>query len=268
MLKLIAISVVFISLISCKNEPKSNAQQTEFDKSFLWNFTEIKDSRYSYEMTSIDEETFAKDTESQTIKTEIIGDLVVSSRGDRTAALLISNAEKTIFSHTDKGEWSPANPLALGESFVGELNQNSMFHEDRLDAIWNAYLPLPLDEITEGESYKLTMNLPVGIESFKYVNGFNTLTFKGYKTIQNRKCIVLEGNIDVAEVDDLDFKGKYEHSMKGKGTYYFDAKEHIFVQADVEITVDRQVESADEKAGLYINRNITEKFSLLLKSDD
>ncbi|MGB1040335.1 MAG: hypothetical protein ACPGVD_05645 [Flavobacteriales bacterium] len=258
----------FMLLTSCNVEPKKSSKKTVFDYNFLWNFSEPKYISYSYEMTSIDTETYVRDSAPHTIKTEIVGDMVITSQGKRTGTLSTVNLTKTIYDFTDKGEWSPAKPQSIGTNIVGELKQYSQFNNTRLDAIWDAYLPLPLEEIKEGESYELSMKLPEGMENNKYVRGFNTLTFKGYETIQNRKCIVLTGNIEVKDSDELEFEGEVTHYMTGNGTYYFDPKEHIYVKAEVETTLVRKVDSGigeDIKKDLFLDRTINETFKIELK---
>ena len=261
-----SIILILVLLVSCSGEPKPKKTVNDFN--FLWNFSESKYLTYSYEMTSIDKETYVRDSAPHTMKTEIIGDMVITSQGNRTGVLSTVNLTKTISNLTDKGEWSYAEPRPLNNSIVGELTQYSQFNNTRLDALWDAYLPLPLEEIKEGESYKLRMSLPEGMENNKYVHGFNTLTFKGYETIQNRKCIVLTGVIEVKDADELEFEGEHIHFITGTGTYYFDPKEHIYVKAEVKITLVRKVDSGikeDVKKDLFLDRTINEAFKIELK---
>ncbi|MFT6503808.1 MAG: hypothetical protein ACJASQ_003946 [Crocinitomicaceae bacterium] len=273
-MKAFQFSIILFSLFliaSCSSPEKPGIEEEVIEKmkyDFLWDFREIETFKYSYEVTSIENEALVRGEEGYSIKTEIIGDMIVDSHGDWTASISIEDGSKTLFSLTDDGKWSPAKPQIISKSQIGKLTQYSKFNDSRLDALWDAYLPLPLEEIEIGQKYKLIMTMPVSLEDNKYIRGQNVLTFMGYETIQNRKCVVLAGKIDVSQQDELEFEGEYSHSLKGTGMYYFDTKDHIYVGADVEITLSRKVDSGpkeDVKEDLFLESQIIETFKIRLK---
>lgn len=265
---LILCSIFLMASCSSSEKPGNDEEIKEKLKyNFLWDFSVIDTFKYSYEITSIENEALTRGEKNYSIKTEIIGDLIVDSHGDYEASISVQNGSKTMFSLTDEGDWSPAKPQIISKSEIGKLTQYSKFNNPRLDALWDAYLPLPLEEIKIGEEYSLNTTMPVSIEDNKYVRGQNTLTFIGYETIHNRECAVLKGEIDVSEQDSLEFEGKYIHFMKGTGTYFFDTKDHIFVSAFVEITLDRVIDSGlkdDTKEDLFMHSLLTETFRIEL----
>lgn len=266
---LIVLGLFLVASCSSSDKPGTDEEvngKLKYD--FLWDFSEIETFTYTYEVISIENEALTRGEEGYSIKTEIIGDLVVDSHGDYEASISIQDGNKTMFSLTDDGEWSPAKPQIISKSEIGKLTQSSRFNDSRLDALWDAYLPLPLEEIKTGEEYRLIMTMPASVEDNKYIRGQNVLTFRGHETIQNRKCVVLTGNINVSQQDELEFEGEYSHSLKGTGTYYFDTKDHIYVGADVEITLSRKVDSGpqeDIKEDLFFESQILETFKIRLK---
>lgn len=271
---LLFFSVVAVAVLLNACSPGSQSEESEEVKdplngyTFLWDFTLPREIKYEYEMTSITSESFGRNDESYMIKKMTTGDFIVKSSGDQKADVSIVNAEEVLFSLSEDGSWSPAKPMPVNRLEIGSLKQYSRFEDPRLDAVWDAFLPLPLEELDVNESYELKMRLPVSMEGGKYVHGKNSLTFAGYETILGTKCIKLKGEIDVSDIDPLEFGGTYEHSLEGEGTYYFSADDHMFVQVNAEIILKRLVDSgevADAKNDLYMKSEITDAFKITLK---
>lgn len=264
--------LVALLFTACAADPKTNEDSSESDPlngyNFLWDFNGNKEFRYDYDMTSVTTESRAKEEEPYTIKEQTVGDFLVKSKGNREASVSIQNVLKTMFSQTEEGDWSPAKPRSSNAMDIGVLKQYSKFENERLDAVWDAFLPLPMEEIKEGETYSLKMKIPVTMENRKYVRGTNQLTFDGYETILGKKCIKLQGTIDVSELDPIEFSGIYEHSLMGTGVYYFSPEDHCFVQADVELKLRLFVDSSEESDPMgqfYVNAEYTDVFKIRMK---
>lgn len=272
LISFIALVITFYLFYSCSESSNKSLNKAKEDPlkgyMFLWNFSGIKETKYNYELIKETTETYEKGTAPYSIKESTIGDLIVSSNGNRNATVYVSNVENTFYSLTDENEWSPAAPRSISQLKIGDLKQYSRFEHEGLDVFWDAFLPLPLEEIKKGEQYKLKMKIPVNIEQFKYVRGTNTLTFSEYKTINNKKCVVLKGEIDVSDADKLDFQGVYKNSLKGHGTYIFDPEDHVFVNAEVEITSESYIDNTevkDQSKKIFMNSTIKQTFKISLK---
>ena len=143
------------------------------------------------------------------------------------------------------------------------MRPNGTFRNADTDALFDLLFPLPSRNLKDGESDSIFMKIPFNLNGLKlYSKGYNTMTFSGFKIVQERKCVVLESTIDVSKLTlPKTLHGKYRNSTKGSATYYFDLKRHCYVGADIHVVMDIMADSQGR------TQNDTEIFSSLMSDN-
>lgn len=205
--------------------------------SFEWDFDNPKKFIYSFQQT-VEAENIMGQTP---IHSSIIanGLLTVKVKENQLADVSLTKTKGAMVYYKEDG--SPRDTLhqQFPTIVVQDMQSNGQFKSFSKDNPFDVLFPLPLENLQEGETYQLPMKIPFNANgSPLQVEGFNTLTFIGYQMIEGRNCAVLEGivQIDQLEVPE-ELEGEYASSTTGRGLHYFDVENHYYVGTDLELTM-------------------------------
>lgn len=234
----ITFPLLFILLVSCAHT------QTNEPTSFQWNFSTKKKLIYSFKQIVHVENSANKSEQPEKTDVTGIGQLAIQVTDNNSAELMISDLKMEIVSYRKDGSirdtLKPA-PQNLGP--IG-MNSNGTFTDKDVDVLFNVLLPLPSTLLQPRDSEKMPMKIPfIANETKALCIGANTLTFIGFKEFQERNCAMLEGIIDVSDLQVPDeLKEQYKFKTTGNAKYYFDVEDGLFVGADVEMTMDMLID--------------------------
>ncbi len=279
-MKKIIYSLSILFLASCANNSKTeetttnneaSSELTEVsddttDKKFVWDFKSPKKYTYIFDQTSNAEHSTHKGAEAEKIFISANGKLSIRAKEQNLADLSFTDMEsKMVNSITADTSVNKTPPMVLQDL----KPDGSIEGPSDSEILLRLIMPLPLEEINEGESNKVPIKFPINANGSRlFTKGFNTLEFTGYETYLGRKCAVLKGVINVSDLNvPEEVKGEYKCSITGTATYYFDVKHHLYVGAEVntETMVLMDIDEENGELGLYYNTKNIDTYSLKLE---
>ena len=228
---------------------------TSSSSSFEWDFDQPKKFTYSFKQTLEAENKMGKDLDPMNYSMQANGWITVQVKDNQLANVSLKNAKAAMVYQNPDG--SPKDTLhqPLPAVVIQNMQPNGQFKDAPKENPFDILFPLPLEELKEGATYALPMKMPFNANgSPLYIEGFNTLTFTGYKEVAGINCAVLEGIIQVDQLDiPEEIEGEYASSMMGKGFYYFDTQNHYYVGADVQATIQMSSKTSTAMQGEQFN---------------
>jgi hypothetical protein len=272
-IKKITFTIGTLLLLSCGDEITVEESKEDGSKNteFIWNLSEEKKYTYSYSQTVKVEN---KRSQSGPVSKSFMtgnGNLYVRVRPDSLADLSLANIKMKMIMFNDDGSPRDTVTHVAPTNVVQGMKPNGNFSQANTDILFDVLLPLPSRDLKKDESDKIPLKMPFNANgSLLLVEGFNTLTFTGFKMIKGRNCAVLKGKIDISNLEiPEELKGEYKSSTIGNATYYFDLKDHCYVGADINMvmTVMMNTESDDPNDfGMYMNMKSDNVFKIRLES--
>lgn len=223
--------VLTLFIIGCntnetKKEFKKTTETKENNYDFIWDFNSKKEFLYSYKHISNVLTKMSENNPADKLSITANGILKVKVKENNLADMNLTDvtAEMTKFDTYGKLlDTKSKNSLDYGG--ITDMTSKGNFKNPNQIPLFDLFFPLPSKALRIGESDKSSMD----------TENVYQLTFDGFKTIDNRKCAVLKGKIEMPnqKVPDL-LKGVYENSNSGSGTYYFDLEKSHYIGADIE----------------------------------
>ena len=261
-----------LSVIGCGNDNRTSegGGDGSNNKEFIWDFSEARKYSYSYSQSVNVESQLSR--EGALSKTTITGSgkLNVLVKPNDVAEITLKDIETKMSTYNEDGSTGKTSSRVLPATVVQGMKPNGRFDQPNVNPLFDLLFPLPSYDFKEGESDKIPMKIPYNANgSSLFIEGFNTLTFEGYETIEGRKCAVMKGVIDVSKLDIPDeIEGNYEGSTTGNATYYFDLEDHCYVGADIhmvmDVFADRETKGEDD-FGMYMKMKSDNVFKIRLQ---
>jgi hypothetical protein len=270
MLKIL-LGLTTLILISCGSQNLHSNDTTQLsDKMFEWDFSKKRKFVYSYYQTVNGENKMDKDRPANKTYLTGTGYLNVRVKENNLADLSITDLEIEMISFNKDGTPEDTTSNKSGNTVVQDMKPDGSFSDPNTNFLFDMLLPLPSISLKIGESEKIAMQVPFNANGSRLISkGFNKLTFTGYETIDNRKCAVLKGDLDVSILDvPEELKGEYRSATTGKATYYFDVENHYYVGADIQMRseVMMDTETGDEDDfGMFMDMSSNNVFKIRLE---
>ncbi|GAB5418027.1 MAG: hypothetical protein Crog4KO_31070 [Crocinitomicaceae bacterium] len=266
------IAIVMLSSCSIENNPTSEEKKSDGSNNteFIWDFSKEKKYVYSYSQTVNAENQMSKNGSISKSFMAGNGNVNIRVKSNDLADLSLTNLELSMVSFNDDGTPRDTTTDMMPTNVVQDMKPNGRFGEPSTDVLFDMLFPLPSYDFKEGESDKIPMKMPFNANGSRlFSEGYNTLTFSGFKTIEGRKCAVLKGEIDISKLEipeELD--GDYKSSTTGNATYYFDLKEHCYVGADIHMIMDIMMDSEtdnEDDFGMFAKMKSDNVFKIRLE---
>lgn len=270
-MKKILFGLSIMVLVSCGNE---NARLTDVDRStksqFQWDFGKPKKIIYSFSQTVNGENKMAKDDPAEKNHMVASGHLNVRVKENNLADLSLTDINMTLIDFEEDGTPVDTITQEVPPNVVQDMKSDGSFDHSISDLQFGILFPLPKKSLEKGESDHYPMKMPFNIKgSHLFAKGQINLTFTGYKEMEGRNCVTLEGDIDISELNvPEELKGEYKCSTTGNGTYYFDLVNGYYVGADIQLTMHVMMNTAtdnDDEFGSYIEMKSDNVYKIRLE---
>jgi|GEM_PF-1585944 len=246
-MKKILLVALFIALLSCGNEKES----------FQWNFDSNSKYIYSFSQITNSENKMKKDEKSNKSYISGNGKLVINGKSENLADLSFEEIKVKLKNDFSNDTISDTQP----NSIIQDLQSNGTFQmTSTANDFVRVLLPLPNKKLSIGDTCRVSLNVPFTINgSLISSKGFNTLTFSKYEEIDGHKCAVLNGEINVSQLDLPDnFEGNYKLTEIGNGTYYFNIEKGYFIKSKVKFDLTTLADNED----LYMSSNSSNEYEI------
>ncbi|WP_405377760.1 hypothetical protein [Nonlabens sp. Asnod3-A02] len=246
-MKKILLVAILITLLSCGNEKES----------FQWNFDSNSKYIYSFSQITNSENKMKKDEKSNKSYISGNGKLIINGKSENLADLSFEDIKVKLKNDFSNDTISDTQP----NSIIQDLQSNGTFQmTSTANDFVRVLLPLPNRKLSIGDTCRVSLNIPFNINgSLISSKGFNTLIFSKYEEIDGHKCAVLNGEINVSQLDLPDnFEGKYELTEIGNGTYYFDIEKGYFIKSKVKFDLTTLADNED----LYMSSNSSNEYEI------
>lgn len=259
-------------LIGCNSEEtKENSSNYSENKDFIWDFSTKKTFVYSYSQKVNSSNKMDKNDLKSKSYISANGLLKVRVKDNSMADLSLIDIKSKIVSFDEKGEpkgdtienTNPAN-------VIQDMKSDGSFSDQNANIMFDILFPLPSTDLKMNESEKIALQMPFNANGSRLISkGYNNLTFKKYETIENRKCAVLEGTIDITKFEiPEELKGDYKNATTGLATYYFDLENHFYVGADIQLLMEMMMNSEsedDDNFGMFMEISSNNLIKVRLK---
>ncbi|MDD2476284.1 MAG: hypothetical protein PHI32_10265 [Dysgonamonadaceae bacterium] len=182
-----------------QNNTRSNKNE---ETKFSWDFSKPKKLIYSYSQIINNETKMSRDEPTDKAYMNAIGNLNVKIKDNNLADLSLTNIEIKSVDFDKDGNPQDTMIQKAPPQVIQDMEPDGSFSDSNIDIMFKILFPLPSKDLKEGEKDKVAMQTPFNANGSRlYVKGFNTIEFSGYKTINDRECVVLNGIIDISEMD-------------------------------------------------------------------
>lgn len=268
----IILGITILILASCGIEKStnktidSNAENT----SFIWDFSKKKKFIYSFTQTVNNENKMDKDRPSDKTIMNGKGFLNVRVKENNLADLSLTDLEIEMIMFNEDGTPRDTMSNKTPATVIQDMKPNGSFSDPNSNILFDILFPLPSTDLKIGDSEKIAMQIPFNANgSILFSKGFNELTFKGYETIDGKKCAVLKGKMDISKLEiPEELKGEYKSSTTGVATYYFDLKNNYYVGADIQMLMEVMMDSETEDEndfGMFMEMTSDNVFKIRLE---
>jgi len=222
MKKITIICSLLISFLSCKNNKES----------FSWNFDAKTKYAYSFSQTSRSETKMNKDEKSNNNFITGTGKLLINGKSESLADLSFEGIKVKVKNDLSNDTIYETQPNTLIQDF--QSNGRFVMTSNANDFV-RVLMPLPNKNLSVGDICKIPLTIPFNVNgSLISSKGYNTLTFLKYEVIDGHTCAILNGDIQVSQLDlPEDFEGNYQLSEIGNATYYFDIENGYYIKSKV-----------------------------------
>lgn len=245
----------FILLIASCGQQNTNSETSNNSK-FTWDFTKQRNLIYSYYQIVNNENKMSRNEPANISKMTALGNLKIKIKDTNLADLSLIDIEMNSVDFDSDGNPRDTMTHKAPLQVMQDMKPDGSFSDSNIDIMFKLLFPLPSKDLNKGESDIVEMQMPFNANGTRLIaKGFNTLEFSGFETIQERKCAVLNGVIDISDMKvPEELTGEFKNSTTGKATYYFDLEDKIYVGADIDMTMEAfmDTESEDESIrGMY-----------------
>ncbi|MEO9531836.1 MAG: hypothetical protein ABJG68_13735 [Crocinitomicaceae bacterium] len=252
----------------------SNCTNREPGTTFEWDFSSPKKFIYSYSQIIHGENQFEKNSPLDKVDMTSNGFLNITVKENQLADLSLTDMEVHMQTYDHDG--TPNTPIdqKAPSTVIQEMNSKGKFKVESSDIIFDILFPLPPNDLKEGESCEIPLSMPFNANgSILSVKGQHVLSFVGYEELNGYDCAVLEGELEISEIDKpSELIGKYENNTTAISKYYFSLEYGHYVGADVKLTINALMDNTgDENAifNFYMNSTSENIFEIrLLEIED
>lgn len=253
-MKKIIYGFLILIIASC-GQQNTNSDSSK-DSKFTWNFSKPKKLVYSYSQTVNNENKMSRNELADVSKMTAIGNLNIKIKENNLADLSLTDMEMNSVDFDSEGNPRDTMIQKAPPQVMQDMKPDGSFSSSDIDIMFKLLFPLPSKDLNNGETDKVEMQMPFNANGSRLIaKGYNTLKFSGFETIQNRKCAVLIGTIDISDMKvPEELAGEYKNATKGKATYYFDLQDKLYVGADIDMTMEAFMDSESEdenNRGMY-----------------
>lgn len=204
--------------------------------SFVWDFSSAKNLTYEYKQQVKNTNVMAEGESPMIMTMGAEGKLIVQIKEDNSADILMTNLFGTMVELDENGEEKNSFSSEFPEQKIQGMDSLGNFDNENQDVLFDLLFPIPPNKMSNGDVEDIAISFPFNANGrLLNVEGFNSLEMIGYESVEGQGCAVLEGNIDISDLEiPDDVKGEYDAHCSGKGTYYFDTKNGHYVGADLE----------------------------------
>ncbi len=230
-------------LISCGQQTDqrqtNKVLNSEGEANFVWNFENPKTIIYHYSQEVANRFVIGEEGDDQNTQTSADGTLKVVVKESNMADLNLQVS--TSFVYPKMGDtMKRENP----PTYVQDMAADGSIDDNNTETMFKMLFPLPSSSLGIGETVSIPMKIPLRTTgTVLYTKGNLALTYVGDTVLLERKCAMLEGIIDVTDTkipDGMD--AKVDGGTTGKGKYYFDLKDGLFVKVTVNMTMEYTIE--------------------------
>lgn len=266
--------IALVLLSSCGNDNtlkvEDNNSNGSSNTEFIWDFSKEKKYVYSYSQTVNAENQMSKNGLTSKSYMTGNGNVNVRVKSNNLADLSLTNIEMSMIMFNEDGTPRDTMTNTVPANVVQDMKPNGSFGQENVDVLFDILFPLPSYDLKDGESDKILMKIPFNANGSRlFSEGYNTLTFSGYKTVEGRKCAVLKGKLDVSKLKiPEELEGQYKSATTGSATYYFDLKEHCYVGADIHMVMDIMMDSEtgnEDDFGMFAKMKSDNVFKIRLE---
>ncbi len=245
-MKKLLLGLTLVFLASCGNKNKQ-LESTEF----ILDFSNQKKYIYSYSQTSLSETQWETDEPSHKTKSDANGDLNIRIKENNLADLSITNLKTNLITLDINGFENDTISNTAQTMVIQNMNQKGAFENNSHNIMFDLIFPLPTKNLKIGETDKIPMQIPFNVNGSKlFVKGFNEIEYSGTKKLNGMECAVLNGKIDISEIEiPEELESTYESTTTGNGTYYYSLKNQYFVGADIKINMATSSNPKSKKSG-------------------
>ncbi|KAB2807720.1 hypothetical protein [Phaeocystidibacter luteus] len=255
-------------LTGCGNDGNSSSSSSGATN-FEWTLTEGSRYTYDYSHTTETMHQWAADEEPMRATLLMDGSIeIIGSAADR-GNLNTTNTVVRMIDYNDEGAPVDTMLQELPSNRIEGFASNGSLTGDMSGLYTNYLFPLPPDVIAQGgTSTKAFTTVAKTAEQDYDAKGTNTLTFTGFEQMNGRNCAVLTGDIVFTEVALPEGEvGERSYTVEGKGKYYFDVENGLYVKSSVEITthifVNTKIPENDGR-GYFMDRVTVDSYEVNL----
>lgn len=250
----IAIFLLTILLASCGQQTDQSqmdrASNSESASQFLWDFGKPKTIIYSYTQNVTNTFVIGEEADNKYAYTSAEGTLRVDVSESNMADLKLQ-VSTSFVAPSSEDTVKHENP----PTFVQGMAPDGSMEDDNAETLFKMLFPLPPTFLEIDKTAMIPMKIPLRTTgTVLYTKGSIGLTYVGDTVLLGRKCAMLEGVLDVTDTkipDGMD--AKVEGGTTGKGKYYFDLHDGLFVKVILDMTMEYTIEM--EPTGNMFNGN-------------
>ncbi|MEP2990928.1 MAG: hypothetical protein ABJN61_11665 [Flavobacteriaceae bacterium] len=261
--------LILVFLMGCNNADK----QVE-STAFILDFSSQKKYVYSYSQSSKSEAQFEKDEPFNKTKSYANGNLNIRVKENNLANLSVTNLKANLITFDNDGVAKDTTSNNVPTMVIQNMTQQGTFEDSNHNILFDLIFPLPTKPLKVGETENIPLQIPFNANGSKlFVKGFNAIEYSGIKIIDGKECAVLNGIIDISQIETPEeLATNYESSTTGTGTYYFSLLDKYFMRAEIRINMITFSKPKTEESvndGLYGNmKNSSEIIAQLIEIEE
>lgn len=247
---------------STQHELESSTADTSESSGFRWHLENGRSYVYSYTQQVLISQRTAKAEEPDEVRANTMGKLKFRAKeGELADVSMVDMEVMAIEEGRDTVRQTPPDLVVQGMASDGS------FKTKDTESLFKMLFPLPPMELAEGETADLPMEVPLSANgSLLYAKGQNRLSYLRDERVDGRLCAVLEGVIDVSELDvPQELNGEYRCATTGTGTYYFDRAAGCYVKAIISTEMIALIDQEEaDSFGMYMAMSTKSEYEIVL----
>lgn len=257
-------------LVSCGGLKQVNTNDSSKSVKLIWDFS--GDKNYAYSLTKTTTSKFNTSKNGPLLKSIITGsgNIDVHVKLRNLADFNLTNLKLNYKWFKEDGTLKDFDSVTVPTTSAKNIKPNGHFGESDPNLFFKLLMPLPSSSLQLGGYYKIPMKFFFEYDDpTLFVEGFNTITFTEVKLIQGRKYAILNGILDISNLNKpKELEGDFRLKITGYTTYYFDIMEGHYAGTDIHI-VEHQlidIQSTGTKAPeVYLKMESHDVFKIRLQ---
>ena len=234
-MKQIIFLLITLSFFSCKNENNSSKEEGiilewNFDKKLKYKYNYFRNTTINFENTEIEQTRNANSFDE--------GKIILNSIGNSFADLSLKNVNIVVGGDVGNDTMTDL----IDSSFIRNINSNGAgFNSDSIGYEYKLLLQLPTKPIEIGEKEEFDFKIPFTWNGgIFYTKGTYTLTYLKNGKLNDTKCAILLGSLDVSNIEfEVELMEAIEDGLEvefsGEVKQYFDITNKCLLGADIKL---------------------------------